>query len=575
MMNLMKSLKIYCVAAVCGAVSATMSAQDLTKEITVEKEIVPEHRAATRLNVTPRMVQPTVELRSLPMSDRLSGAPVPNMVGRLEPAREDADSIVPGARGYAVVGYLPLYNLAASAGYRFIDTPDMSLGAWLQFDGVSYKEKDAAREKLTYKRNNLTLGADFDYRLSHTKRLDASVAYSFMSVSRPWLAQPDDQGIHRLWVDGSLIGNCAQCDYSIGLKGGYAGFTRGGRLPMAIAIADTDLKAVNEIDFGISGGVSSKNSGAGYFGINVDARFNRYNHFATWEMSQLDGLVDFKGGDSELLGVVTFNPYWDVTGTEVNAVLGVDVDLAVNSGRFANIAPNLRVGWTPAVAQSAVSVFLTVTGGVHANTIGSLLDFTPYVSPVFGYNHSRVPVDALAGISVGPFHGAALELRGGYSIADDWLVPVVVDGSNLWHKADVKGWRAGATLSYRSQWVKSFSLSYDYSPNKDGKGYYLWRDRAAHVVDAELTVAPLQRLDVTAGFESRWGRHCYALSSSGADGSVSLGRSNNLSVGALYRFDNRLSFFVRGENLLNTGSWILYDIPAQGVTGLLGASYKF
>lgn len=575
MMNLMKSLKRYCLAAVCGAVSATLPAQDLTKEITVEKDIVPEQRAATRLNVTPRLVQPTVEMRALPMSDRLSGSQVPTMIGRLEPARVAADSVVPGAKGYAAVGYFPLYNLAASAGYRFIDSRDMSLGAWLQFDGVSYKEKDAVGEKLTYKRNNLTLGADFGYKLSGGKRIDAAVAYSFMSVSRPWLSKPDDQDIHRLWIDGAFTGSDTQCDYSLGITGGYTGFTRGGRLPLAMEIADTDLRAVGEIDFGVSGGVSSKDDGIGCFGLNIDARFNRYNHFATWNVSQSDGGIGFSGGDSELLGVVTFNPYWTVASDGLNAKVGVDVDLAVNSGRFANIAPNVRVGWTPAAAKSALTLFLTATGGVHANTLGSLLDFTPYVSPVFGYKHSRVPLDVLAGVTVGPFHGVALELRGGYSMADDWLVPVVADGSNLWHKADVKGWRTGATLSYRSQWVKSFSLSYDYSPNKDDKGYYRWRDRAAHVVDAKLTVAPLRRLDVTAGFESRWGRRAYNLSSSGSDGVVSLGRSNNLSLGALYRFDERLSFFARCENMLNTRSWILYDIPAQGVTGLLGVSYKF
>lgn len=570
----MESLRIYC-AAVAGMLSMAAAAQDLTKEITVDKEIVPEQRAVTRLNATPRLVAPTVESRPLSMSDRLAGATVPVTVERLEPAKGEVDSVAAGKRGYAVIGYFPVYNLAASAGYRFVDNASLSLGAWLQYDGVSYKEKDAAGDKLTYKRNNITLGADIGYRVDSRKRVAALVAYSFMSVSRPWLTEADDQGVHRLWIDGEFSGAGNECDYRIGLTGGYTGFTRGGRLPFAMPLSPADLKAVNEIDFGLKGGVSSKEDGAGFFGLNLSAVFNRYNHFATWRISPSGGDVDFKGGDSELLGVATFNPYWNVAGGDFSALLGVDVDLAVNSGRFANIAPNLRVAWSPSSARSIVSAYLTATGGVHANTLGSLLDFTPYVSSVFGYKHSRIPVDALAGVNIGPFRGVSLELRAGYSIADDWLVPVVIDGSNLWHKADVKGWRAGATLRYASGLIKSAALSYDYSPNKGDKGYYMWRDRACHVLNAELVVAPMPRLDVTAGFESRWGRRCYDVSSDGDGRVLSLGRSNNLSVGALYRFDERLSFFLRGENLLNTRSWILYDIPCQGVTGLLGASYIF
>jgi len=405
--------------------------------------------------------------------------------------------------------------------------------------------------------------------------LDVSAAYSFMSVARPWYQSADDQGIHRLWVDGMVSGRAQMCDYTLGVTAGYAGFTRGGRLPFALPASDADLKAVNELDFGINGGVASSGDENNRFGLDVAARFNRYNHFNRWRVAR-DGGIDVNWGDSEMLGVVTFNPYWSVASDEFNATIGADVDLAINSGRFVNAAPRVSVNWTPRFAASMFSFFATATGGVRANTIGSLLDYTPYVEPLFGYKHSRVPVDASVGLTVGPFAGTALTLRTGYSVADDWLVPVVADGTNLWHAADIKGWRSGATLSHHSRWIKSLEVSYDYAPNDGDKGYYLWRDRARHVVDAKLTVSPIGPLDVTVGFEGRWNRGIYACPSSPVgSGRLSLGRSDNLSVGGLYRFNDRLSFFARGENLLNTKSYLLYDIPAQGITGLLGATYKF
>lgn len=564
-------MNIFLVAASLSVVPA--SAQDLTKEITIEKEIVPEQRAATRLNATPRLLQPEVKQRQLTMSDRATASTVPSMIGQLEPARAAADSAA-ASRGYVAAGYFPTYNLALSAGYRIVDNAVTKAGVWMQFDGVSYKEKNLMGDKLTYERDALSLGGDVTHRFNSRLTLDASMAYSFMSVGRPWYQSADDQGIHRLWIDGAVNGRSLQCDYSLGAEIGYTGFTRGGRLPLAVPASDADLKATNEIDFGINGSVASLSDDGNSFGLDLSARFNRYNRYNRWAIAH-DGGIEVSWGDSELLGIVTFNPYWKVAAEEFNATIGVDVDLAVNSGRFANAAPHARVNWTPGFAASMVSLFADATGGVKANTLGSLLDYTPYVDPLFGYKHSRVPVDILVGVTVGPYSGAALTLRGGYSIADDWMMPVVVDGTNLWHGVDIKGWRAGVTLSHRSRWIKELTVNYDYAPNSGDKGYYMWRDRARHVLEADVTVSPIKPLDVTLGFESRWDRSSYAYFTAMGDGVVSLGRSNNLSVGALYRFTDRLSFFLRGENLLNTKSCMLFDIPAQGIAGLLGAAYKF
>lgn len=570
----MKSTNILLVAASLSLSTATATAQDLTKEITIEKEIVPEQRAATRLNVTPRLFQPEVKQRQLAMSDRSTASTVPAMVDRLEPARAAADTAA-DRRGYVAAGYFPAYNLALSAGYRIVDNATTGAGVWMQVDGLSYKEKNLMGDKLTYERNTLSLGGEVTHRINSRLTLDASAAYSFMSVSRPWYVSADDQGIHRLWVDAAVKGRSQQCDYTLGAEAGYTGFTRGGRLPLAVPASDADLKAIGEIDFGVNGSVTSLSDDGNRFGLNLSARFNRYNRYNRWQVTP-DGGIGVDWGGSEILGAVTFNPYWAVAAEEFNANIGVDVDFAVNSGSFVNVAPHAEVNWTPRQAGSMLSLFATATGGVRANTLGSLLDYTPYVDPLFGYKHSRVPVDILAGVTVGPYCGTALTLRGGYSIANDWLMPIVVDGSNLWQAVDLKGWRAGATLTHRSRWIKGLTVSYDYAPNSGDKGYYMWRDHARHVLDAEVTVSPIKPLDVTLGFECRWNRSSYAYSATAEEaGAVSLGRSDNLSVGGIYRFTDRLSFFVRGENLLNTKSYMLFDIPAQGITGLLGAAYKF
>ena len=55
----------------------------------------------------------------------------------------------------------------------------------------------------------------------------------------------------------------------------------------------------------------------------------------------------------------------------------------------------------------------------------------------------------------------------------------------------------------------------------------------------------------------------------------SLGIISNLKAGALYRITPQWSAFLRGENLLNRKTLLIGGMPGQGITGLVGATYKF
>ncbi len=562
-------------AAMVAVAGFNAAGQTLTKEITVDKEIVPEQRAATRLNATPALVQPRFTTPQLSMSDRTTPVTIPDKIYRLEPAlAQNGDTAAVARRGYVDLGYFPTYNLAISAGYTFIDKADSRLNAWLQFDGLSYKSRVCDGDKLKFGRDNFVVGLDYAARLATGGRLSVDGAYSYMSASRPWNDQLNRLANHRAWIDAAYQGSTSQFTYEAGVNLGYTGMKGDSEIELADWRDATNLDAVNEVDFGLNGLVATHVDNNSRFGLRADARFNRFSHFACWSLDESAEGLTLDGDGARAIGVVKLNPFWQYGDSELKALIGVDVDLSVNSGRFFNLAPDVRVDWLPAAANSYFGVYLTARGGVHANTMGSLLDYSPYVDPALAYGNSRVPVDGEIGITIGPWLGTALELRAGYSMTDNWLMPVAVEGSNLWTRVDLKGWRAGATLTHRSKWVKELRVAYDYAPNKGTKGYYLWRDHASSVLDAQVTVNPIARLDVTAGFESRWGRKIYVPGAESLE-TGSLGRSNNLSVGALYRVTDRLSVFARGENLLDTHWYILQDIPAQGITGLVGVTYKF
>ena len=64
---------------------AGVFAQGLHKEITVEQQIVPKKREASRIKVLPTLSLPAIQPVKLNFSDRVITARVPNAITTLEP----------------------------------------------------------------------------------------------------------------------------------------------------------------------------------------------------------------------------------------------------------------------------------------------------------------------------------------------------------------------------------------------------------------------------------------------------------------------------------------------------------
>ncbi len=574
----MKSKKtVSIITGVIAAATVTVASaqEDLSKVISVDKVVVPEEREASRISDVPSLLQPTVKPFKLTMSDKLIQATTPNLVNRLEPAATVEEPIIgEDSRGYVTLGYFPAFNLGLSAGYRLIDFDFTQLGAWVQYNGKSYDGKAKGKD-VDMNLNQVALGLDFSHQFMNRNRLDADVTYQFTAYNRPWLDNYKDMNNHRLWFDSKYTGIAEGFDYFAGIKLGGTFFGEGDTvLPEGLWTQDT--YKWGEFGFGINGGISSKDVDETAYGIDLRADFNSTGEFVTWDVNPFSRELEVENHGSNIRGLVSLTPYWSGDWGNVKAKVGLDVDFGINSGSAFSLAPEASAEWIPGFGKSMFGTYLTVTGGTHQNSLGSLLDYSPYLDPTFGHEHSRVPFDGTFGMVFGPFMGVSLDLHANYSKANDWLMPILVKGFNYWSAIDLDGFRFGAKLSYKSKLVKSLTVSYDHVSNDGDNGYYLWRDHASDVLDAQLTVNVIKPLDVSLGFEARWGRKMNVYDSNSPEfGTVSLGKSNNLSVGAIYRVTDKFSVFGRGENLLGTKWDILYGIPAQGLTGLVGATYTF
>ena len=125
----------YTFAALAAFVGMSAMAQDLTKEITVEKDIIPIEREASRIDRLPQLRLPAVSMKKLSWSDRAVSAPVTASLATLAPASYLSSMERPEHKGYVYAGYFPALQAEVSAGYRFVDNENTIAGAWLQYDG--------------------------------------------------------------------------------------------------------------------------------------------------------------------------------------------------------------------------------------------------------------------------------------------------------------------------------------------------------------------------------------------------------------------------------------------------------
>ncbi len=547
----------YITAAMVAGIGLSVSAQSLKKEITVERDIVPERREATRLSLTPKIELAPVKAGQLSYTDRFQTVKVDGSISPLEPVASGDSLYISPYRGYAGIGFFPSFNLGASAGYRFIDDGATRLNGWFQYDGTSYKGETESGEKIedSFKRHDATIGFALTHKADESSTLDAAAGYTYSRYNNP-IAGSDDHTANRANLSVLWKSMSGDLNYNLGARYGFFGY--GGEFGAkescinitGMAGADLDAGSGFRVDIDASFVV---NSGGCWldgesFGLNqesTEVRMEAFNH-----------------------GMLTLTPAYTVRSSTYDVQIGARVDLTYHAGKAFHIAPAVKAVLMP---SPYFNFFVKATGGEHQNTLLSLFGVTPYGEDSFFYRNSHVALNVDGGITVGPWQGAYAQLYGAYAIANDWLMPIqFYDGCNF-SAVDVKGWKAGLAVGYSYASYVDLRASVETAPQKYDRFYYTWRDRAKYVADLQLRVTPISALDITAGWELRGKRIAYAY----YEPTVDLGDISLVSVGALYRIDSQWSAFVRGENLLNKRYLLFGSVPAQGITGLAGVSYKF
>ncbi len=552
------------IIALCLTATAAAGAQNLNKEITIEKEIVPEQRAATRLNVAHITIKPDVRRTDLKFSYRdLPVALVPGLT-LLDPAATAPAITLSPYRGYVAAGYFPAFNASVSAGYNLIADSTTVLNAWVQYDGFSYTGDDFSGNDSRVIDNTADAGLSLTHFFSNWQRLAVDATFGYSAMKHPDLYLKSHRNT-RFGLDGKWISGDEKSGYHIDLKLGYFGNSFKNQ-------EEQDLPdAVKEMNFGLGFGINY-----GGFRADLSGSFLNYNSFNLVEGNVSNSLPFINSGNGKTNGVITLRPGYLFENDAFRADLGVKVQYTVNSGKNFHVAPDVRLALVP---SSKFSAYANFGGGEHQNTLLSLFEVSHFMQPFAAHNNSHIPFTADLGFVIGPFSGASFELFGGYAKANDWLMPVYTRQTCFFVPVDMKGWHAGARVRYDYRDIASLNVSLEVAPQDKNEGYYLWRDRAKQVLDIDLTVRPMERLTINAGWELRGDRQMSSWNMSESSlnryETIDLDAVSNLKAGASYRITDAFTALVRGENLLNKKWQDVTMTPMQGITGLIGVEYKF
>jgi hypothetical protein len=531
-------------SALLGMSAATAAAQDLNSEITVSHEVVPEERAATRLRVLPTLNLPTVTPGKLSAATGVNSAELNPAIVTLEPA-DYANSLTRTPwRGYADLGYFPIYNLGASAGYRFIDTPELTLNAYMQFNGYRYT---TTHPDVNYRHlgdvtlhQNTVLGAvNAAWRPKGTNgTLSASAYYSFKRYNIPLGSADTIITANRVNIDANWAARIGAVDYNVG--------------------AAYNLITTSGMPDALNQGRAKINAGATW----------HYNDLSAWGLDLSATILETS---HQTKGVTHIAPFYAYNAEHFLARLGANIDLKNGNTAYDHsvyLTPNVSFVWQP---SAHFNLWGKADGRLEENSMAALFEEQPYCFPTEFYGYSEL-LAFDAGITIGPWRGAAISVFGGYTTTEDWLTSAPRLGYLYAH--DVSGFHYGVALNYDYRSFLSFNTRLEMAQAPDGDydtGYCYWRDHARVNFTADATVRPISALSIKLGYHLRSSRS----KPTEAGGIQSLRTISNLSLGAHYAITEQFGVFARGENLLNRHWYLGPAIPSQGITGLVGVTYKF
>ena len=393
-----------------------------------------------------------------------------------------------------------------------------------------------------------------------------------------WPATDSTQSINEFRIDVGWTGPFKEkegLNYSFHAIYNYFGFSKDVFDPV-------QGNSENHLRLSLNGDYAS--SEVSHVGVDLDFDFVNYNihHYMT------GALGDSSSVGHENLGVLSVMPYYAYRSNRMSFKLGVNLDVSFNDGAVFRFAPHAEFRYD---LLRGLQFYAEADGGKQVNTLSRMFSTNRYMSPRTLPVNSYIPVDVVGGFKVGPFGGFNATIYGGWSKVVDAMMPTLVETPdpanaanpvNTYNRSisqyavhDMKGWRVGGELAYAFRTIADASVSLTYSPQEENKGYILGDDRAELVLDTKVAFRPIKDLSIMVGYQYRSGRSLIYTSNSGQWLKQDLQDVNFLMLGANYRLNDIVGFFLEFDNILNKRWDTHYGMGTQPIGIIGGVSLLF
>ena len=534
------------------SVSALQAQQDstLNRTVVVENLYNPTVMDASKINVLPKVEEPTVPKTNIDYATSIRPVSVWNYQAMQPIVREwQPDAAY---RGYLRAGYGNNGNVDARLGYLWDISKKDRLNVAASLDGWNGDLTDCNNEDWKSRLYNTRVGIDYKHTF---KKTDLMLG-----------------GYYRSQVFNYMPPK--YYDYSnLSSEASY------GRQHQTMANAHLGLTSTDEampIQFWGEIGIN-------YFkqkyptSIVEGNETNLYVKGDVWKAFNTQGIgvaFDFNNysysmGEMENATSLELNPYYKYESEDWRIRLGAHVDWWGGMDDGVNFSPDVNVEY---VFSDSYVFYAKADGGRENKSLMELTDITPYWTLSHPYlQPTYVSLDAALGLKASPANGWWFNLSGGYQIREDDLFWMLGNAGSSY----VSFFQGKSNVFYGNA-----ELKYDYKDLFDltlKATYYNWDSKSSDEyeqkwvlalkpeleINAEVGFKPMQGLRVKAGYE--YVKRCEDV----------YDPISNLYAGADYALLKNLSIFAQVNNLLNK-EYVRYDAyPAQKLNFLAGLSLQF
>lgn len=543
----------------------------MNRTVVVEQEYNPDIMDASKVNVLPKVEEPTVSKKEVEYATTFFPATsVPAGLMRPYTGKEIQPGTTPG---YVRAGYGNLGNLDILANYLFRLSKKDKLNVRFQMDGMDGKltlpYTDGEKWNAFYYRTR----ANVDYTHQFNK-LDLNIAGNFGLSNFNFL--PGSVNSKQKFTSGDFHAGIHFIDETAPLR-----FNAETNLLMYerqhnmisendanTAIKETIIRTKGDV----TGAINDQQS------VTIALEMNNLL-YSGYTKNPSTGDEYFKNYTTLLV-----NPYYELNNDDWKLHIGANVDLSFGFDKSFRISPDITAQY---IFSDSYIVYAKATGGKQLNDFRRLENICPYgelpnAGTLSSWGYVQRPVDTYeqingsVGFKASPYPGVWFNVYGGYQNLKNDLSYFALDSDNSrsdfylsFIHDNTDNFYLGGEISYDYKDIVGISAKYTYR-NWDSKTEkYLLAVKPVSELSFNAHIHPISALNVNLGYDYvDW-------EEIKLDDNSSMSAINDLHIGANYNIFKGISVYAQVHNLLNKKYQYYLGYPAEGFNFLGGLSFRF